>query len=768
MGNRFSSLKAWVRICGCAWALFICNQSHAVQPLLGVQEIAVGWGHACAIVNGGAQCWGSNINGQLGNGDAFNRDSGAPTKVKGLGVGVTAIAAGGAHACAIVNGGVQCWGNNWFGQLGSAAPASYSTTPVAVPELSSGVTAISAGSFHTCAIVNGGAQCWGRNQASELGDGTTTDSNVPVPVIGLSSGVTAIAAANNLAGTAIQYFFGFEHTCAVVNGGVKCWGDDTYGQLGDGQNTSQSTPVAVTGLSSGVTAIASGGLHSCAIANSAVKCWGRNLDGQLGNGATADSNTPVAVAALGSVATAIMAGTNHSCGIADGHIRCWGNNQRGQLGNGSIASASTPVDVAFLGVASVGKLAAGGDHTCARVVTGSGVTQMECWGQNESGDLGLGTVLQHSQPNTVTGLASGVTTVGTGVYGLHSCAVVNGAAKCWGLNSYGQLGDGGTLDTSFPIAVTGMNSGVTMIATGYLHTCAVANGAVQCWGQNDTGQLGDGTTAASSTPVAVVGLSSNVTSVAAGYGHTCAIVAGALECWGYDPDGELGDGSSVYFSPTPVMPVGMSSGVTGVAAGVTHTCAVLNGGAHCWGQNTSGELGNGTTSDSAVPVAVTGLASNVTTIAAGNEFSCAIVNQGVQCWGYRALGQLGDGIALPPLSTTAVTASGLTSGVTSLAVGSHHACAVVNAGVECWGDGAQGQLGSDTSRSLVPIPVPALSSGVIAVSAGNTHTCALLLTGEEKCWGDDHYGQLGDAHFLVAETPQIVVAGDAIFAGDFE
>ncbi|MFM1751820.1 MAG: hypothetical protein RL119_782 [Actinomycetota bacterium] len=244
--------------------------------------IAAGEEHTCAIVNGGAKCWGSNSHGRLGNGTTTN--SLVPVDVSGLGLGsgVTAIAAGVDHTCAIVSGAAKCWGRNYAGQLGNGTTAT-SSLPVQVLGLDSGVTAIAAGYGHTCAIVSGVAKCWGSNSSGQLGNDSTTASRVPVDVLNLGSGVTAIAA-------------GAGYTCAIVSSGAaKCWGSNGDGELGNGDNTTSRVPVQVLGLSSGVTAIAAGFYHTCAIVSGAAKCWGYNADGQLGDDTTLDRLEPVSV-----------------------------------------------------------------------------------------------------------------------------------------------------------------------------------------------------------------------------------------------------------------------------------------------------------------------------------------------------------------------------------------------------------------------------------------------------------------------------------------
>jgi len=188
--------------------------------------------------------------------------------------GVTAVSVGGYHSCAITgSGGLKCWGSNAYGQLGNSF-VTQSTNPLDVPGLTSGVVAVSAGNQHTCAVTaSGGVKCWGSNSDGQLGNGTTTQNTTPVDVSGLTSGVTAVSA-------------GDTNTCALMStGGVKCWGANAWGQLGNGTTTGSSTPVDVSGLSSGAIVVSVGRYHACALmTNGAVKCWGSNAYGQLGVG----------------------------------------------------------------------------------------------------------------------------------------------------------------------------------------------------------------------------------------------------------------------------------------------------------------------------------------------------------------------------------------------------------------------------------------------------------------------------------------------------
>jgi alpha-tubulin suppressor-like RCC1 family protein len=397
-------------------------------------DLVVEWDHACATTTtGGAQCWGANESGQLG--DGSNMDRWTPVEVVGLDAGVKAIAEGRFHTCALMaGGGVNCWGANQSGQLGDGTNADR-WTPVNVRSLGSGAVAIVAGLSHTCALMDGGAvRCWGANDAGELGDGTNIDSWTPVAVSGLSAGVTDLIA-------------GLNDTCALTSsGGVKCWGANARGQLGDGTNTDRWTPVDVRGLDGGVEAVVGRSFHKCALlANGGVKCWGANESGQLGDGTGADRWTPVDVQGLGSGVKTLAPGISHTCALmSDGGVRCWGANEMGQLGDGTNTNRWTPVNVRGLseGVAGV---AWGFFHTCA-LLTGGGVN---CWGDNEYGQLGDGTNTDRWTPVAVQGLSSGVAAVYEGPY--YTCALVDaGGVKCWGANDAGQLGDGTNTDRWAP------------------------------------------------------------------------------------------------------------------------------------------------------------------------------------------------------------------------------------------------------------------------------------------------------------------------------
>jgi alpha-tubulin suppressor-like RCC1 family protein len=348
---------------------------------------------------------------------------------------------------------------------------------------------VATGSHHTCALTSGGAVlCWGDNRFGQVGDGSIKQRTTPVLVAGLDHGVTAIAA-------------GDLHTCAInAEGGVLCWGSNTSGALGDGSTTKQlSFPAQVAGLKSGVGSIAAGGADTCVVTTEGkALCWGGNVSGQLGDGTMDDRNSPVVPKGLSANVAAIAVANDHMCAVTtEGAVLCSGDDANGALGTGNSSSTVVPVASQIAGGAI--SISASVGITCALNMDSGPF----CWGFGGRGELGTGNRMASSSPVPVSGLSSDVKCVVAGLG--HACAVNNaGGVLCWGNNAHGELGDGTTKEQLAPIPVPGLSSGTAGVATG-TGTCAVtAAGAVLCWGGNTYGEVGDGTTTERHTPMPVV------------------------------------------------------------------------------------------------------------------------------------------------------------------------------------------------------------------------------------------------------------------------
>lgn len=351
---------------------------------------------------------------------------------------------------------------------------------------------------------------------------------------------------------------GQHFACAIRSGGAYCWGLNNNGNLGDNSTTDRVNATAVRDLDSGVTSIATGLAHACAIQNGALKCWGYNNFGSIGDNTTADRWIPTAVSGMSSGVTAVAAGGNSTCAIQNGALKCWGVNGFGQLGDG------TKVD--------------------------------------------------HKIPMAVSGLTSGVTAISMSNEpgansGTTTCAIHNGAAKCWGYNNFFNVGDGSTTARLAPYALSSYASGVTSIMAFNGRTCLIQNGGMKCWGNGRKGELGNGTDGVSavySSAVTPTGMDTGITSIGGGHEHTCAIKTGKLYCWGSNSVGNVGDGSTAKRT-VPTMVLGMESNVEKVAReGFNSSCAVKNSKLYCWGQNNRYQLGDGTNIDRSAPGLVFG------------------------------------------------------------------------------------------------------------------------------------------------------------------
>jgi len=347
--------------------------------------------------------------------------------------------------------------------------------------------------------------------------------------------------------------------------------------------------------------------HSCAVLNdNSVKCWGNNIFGSLGDGTTTTRLTPVSVSGI-SNATAVGLGRGHSCALlSDGSIKCWGANPDGRLGDGTSTHRYTPVSVS--GISNATAIAVGSDHSCALLSDGS----IKCWGYNGYGQLGNGTTTNSSTPVSVSGISNAIAIA---VGGNHSCAIVideyGNRIYCWGRGSDGQLGNHSFSHRSTPVTISQYEiTTAVAISLGGNHSCAmISDGRAKCWGDNRFGQLGLGTSFDGSTPdryspITVWELAYDVVDIGLGENHSCAVLNdNSVKCWGWNSYGRLGDGTTTDRN-IPVSVLGISN-ATAVSSGWIHSCALLSDNSvKCWGSNANGQLGDGTTTDRFTPVNV--------------------------------------------------------------------------------------------------------------------------------------------------------------------
>ncbi|MGO8669787.1 MAG: RCC1 domain-containing protein [Capsulimonadaceae bacterium] len=567
---------------------------------------------------------------------------------------------------------------------------------------------------------------------------------------------------------------------------VYSWGDNSWGELGNGITTGSSLPVWDNCQPYAIfspTAVAAGDDDSLALGPGyPIATWGEGNYGELGDGFywTGPDTQPGFISVGG---TAVSAGQYHCLSLtSSGTVLAWGNNTYGQLGTGNTTSYDTPVEVN--GLTGVIAVAAGYDHSLALLQNGT----VWAWGYNSTGELGNGSTTTSYIPVQVTGL-SGVTAISAGSgFSLALCS--NGTVWGWGSNFWGQLGLGtaGTWDTAphtTPAQVPGLPT-ITAISAGGNHSLAIdSSGNVWAWGFNMFGQLGNGTTDETNNPcpAPVEGLT-NVVGIAGGGVHSLAVrVDGTAWAWGCNSSGQLGNGTTTN-SCVPVEvedPTGNTylTKVSAVAAGASHSIAIVPpvspygvGIVSSWGDNSYGELGNGTTTGSTVPVSLANLPPliSMSAIAAGGDHSLIIpAEYPMATFGEGNYGELGDGQSPtgPTPSLTYVTPpSGpyegmlMPSGMTAVSDGQYHCLALSATGtVSAWGDNNYGQLGNGgTSSSAIPVAVNGLS-GVVAIAAGYYHSLALLQNGTVWAWGYNSNGELGSGttSYSYSSTPVQVV-----------
>jgi alpha-tubulin suppressor-like RCC1 family protein len=688
-------------------------------------EASVGDAHICAIRGDALWCWGSNTMGQLGtNQGAGTYEQLPPVKV--LASGVTHVSAGTGVTCAIQRGALKCWGNPATGML-TLQPDPLNVFPQhpdPVEIFAEGVTDVAVGHSHVCAVHQGSAKCWGTNARSVLGLPTEeglTPEIITQPRAVLTGDVTAIEAGNS-------------HSCALQGGQLKCWGNNSVGELGVGMAdlTHTHEPQALT-LPGVVTKIFAQSGNTCALLGDQLWCWGSNGDGQLNPDQPASEvaeYSPRQVYTSG--VSDVGIGSYHLCAKHLGFLKCSGGNASGQLGivraGASVTDVAAPLDM--LG-GYIGDVTGGHQNTCA-VHAG----ELKCWGENRFSQLGV-VGGQHSKPRQLETQRS-VERVVSGL--AHSCALNAGALYCWGKeagqSSINLFQPAERLKEVFP-------SGVTDVALGASHTCAIRQGELLCFGENSNAQLGF-TGPATTTPRRV--FAAGTTLIAAGSSHTCAVHESVLKCWGNNREGQTGATPTTANSPVPYTV--LSQGVTAVALGGDHSCAVQSGALKCWGRNNFGQLGvalNAGT-NTPLPAPQTVFSSGVSAVAAGGGYTCAVHNNALKCWGLNGAGQLGVSTGFGTRVAHPAPLTVFSGGVTAITTGASHTCAIRTGDAWCWGANVYGERAVTASalavQDVLSYAPTLVLAGATSISAGRQFTCAAKAS-SPLCWGNNDMYQLG-------------------------
>ena len=781
--------------------------------------------------------WGDGDYGQLGTGQMTD----VPLAAEVFGLGDVVRIVGGQYHCLALrsDGTVWAWGRNNNGQLG-LGDTTNRYVPCQVPGLSGVVAVAAGGEFSLALLPDGTVLAWGYNSDGELGNGTTTQSRTPVPVVGLSN-VVAVSA-------------GTYHSLALkADGTVWAWGGNSNGMLGDGSSSARTAPIQVPGLSQ-ITRVDCGSMFSIAVKkNGTVLTWGNNSYGQLGDGTTNSRNLPALVFGLSDVVE-VAGGNSHMLALKnDGTLWAWGQNGGGQVGDGSTTDRSLPVQVS--GLAAIERIAAGSGYSVAIArrkysvtadvaPTGSGSVTIEpslslhefgaevtlavtpAPGYQVAGWAGLpaGTVMGPGNLSATVTVRADIRTVvtlektrhvvttqvwpaqagqvlrtpnqaafddgqsltlqavpaegwvfqrwaGSGLDTGQSSATLTfnvirdvrvvalfarapgtlgDALWTWGQNNYDQLGrpTPQSSDWYVPDQVDAMTD-VVMAAPGDEFTVALrANGTVWTWGRNQESSLGRSTAAVLSSVPGQVAELSDIIDISCYSLHTLALDAnGTVWAWGENNSGQVGDGLSV----DRLRPVAVLENAIEVATSHLFSLALKADGT-VW---TWGELKGvpGVSGRKYLPVQVQGLPT-IVAIGAGTNLSLAIDSAGqLWTWGYNEYGELGHGqvgaysepAPVPGLSNVQAACGGYSFTI-----------ALRNDGtVWAMGYNSNGQLGDGTSSSrTVPVRVGTLTD-IVAIAAGWDNSLAVTTGGQVYAWGSNEYGCVGDGTTTIRRSPTL-------------
>ena len=685
--------------------------------------------------NGTLSAWGSNASEQLGLGYGIGlQKAPGPIVTEFPERAWNSVAAGANHTVAIRGDGtLWAWGDNSKGQLGDDSKKD-KTSPTQIGTDTDWVS-VAAGYGHTLAIdVDGKLWAWGDNSKGQLGDDSKKDKTSPTQ-IGTDTDWVSVAA-------------GYGHTLAIdVDGKLWAWGDNSKGQLGDDSKKDKTSPTQI-GKDTDWVSVAAGYYHTVALKSQGeLWTWGANGYGQLGDGTTDDKQNPTRIGkdthwdsvAAGSYYTvAIRSEKTEEDQTESNTLWAWGYNKHGQLGDDSTSAKTIPTRI---GKDTHWDSVAAGSHTVALKSNGT----LWAWGNNSHGQLGDGT----SGPNqnklipTRIGKDTDWDLVAAGDYSTVALKS-NKTLWVWGNNSRGQLGDNRTLDRNMPSQIDKW----VMVAGGRYHALAImSDGTLWTWGANDYGQLGLGTAPTYLISPRQVASDIGWQSVAAGEYHTVAIKSdGTLWTWGDNSRGQLGDGSTN--DKTIPTQIGKDTDWVSVAAGSYHTVAIKSDGTlWTWGANAYGQLGNGTRDDQTSPKKIDSETTWVS-VAAGDYHTIAIdAQKTLWAWGDNHSGQLAQNPDNynSKTSPVRVDSSPKVMWLSVAAGGSHTVAIQKNNTLWAWGSNDFGQMGTGTSAPNAYTYELTQIAGTTweFVAAGHSHTMAVKQDGTLWAWGTNEYGQLG-------------------------
>ncbi|MPZ52597.1 MAG: hypothetical protein GEU79_07675 [Acidimicrobiia bacterium] len=695
--------------------------------------VVTGGSHACALKDSGdAYCWGYNANGQLGIGPDTSIHT-LPTLVVGDHT-FTSLVNGQNHTCGIDDAGATwCWGENAAGQLGLGDYSPNHNVPEQLTDGPEFTRIIAETGHYTCGIdLNDAAWCWGSNNFGQLGIGQIGGSNPPNPV--------PVVGDHNFGAMSLGEF----HACGTDGENVvRCWGGNFTAQLGQGTEgfgTEVTRPEPVHRGTAPATGPGPLRLNTSALPDfHALVSYEEQLWAEGGSGEYLWQAEGLPDGLVLDESTGLIANDPTNPVIRDASPF--------PVVDVTVTDTRNPdesvTETLFLEMVGVTQLNSGWGHTCA--VTSEATAF--CWGRNNTGQIGNGIVGGDGPDGDASLPAPVLNTEGTGpltdvaeVVGGdgHSCARTNaGTAYCWGASFDGRLGNGSIDPQPQPLPQQVRNSDdsgpltdVVDIVTGSQFGCAItADGVLHCWGNSSQGKLGNGETNGFQPlpqPVrnpTATGPLTDVTEVSAGSSHACAVSAGTTYCWGGNFGGKLGNGESTASEPIPVEVrnpenTGPLADVSGLSPGANHTCARSGGDAFCWGGNSTGQLGRGSSvGNPLLPGPVrnpddTGALVGIATIASADNHVCAIANGGATyCWGNNSEGQLGNGengVPVNPLPQEVLNGDGSAPLPTpeDLSGGNAHTCVLTTTRVvQCFGGNWDHQLGNGDTTDPEPLPV---------------------------------------------------------------